>query len=1233
MSRIQIRSLTVENCKSLLGQFEIGPFHEGVTVVTGENEAGKSTLVEALRCALFEKHDAKTQVLKNLRPRGTKLTPKVTVCFSVGDTLYTLQKTFLDNPSAELSSDEGQAPQVGHEVEERLRELLDSKKPGRQGAKREHMGVWGLLWVTQDAAARADPGAGLDAEARGGLQDAIASQVGQVLGGRQGELLRTAAEREYLRYWTEKSGAPTGELRELRATCLSAKGRCDEIQAALDAVEENARRAEALGEEIESVQAGRPQLERELEQAQAQAVELERRGGAAEREEARAETLSLQAATAAKELAERQEEARRIEGALAKAGEASETLGDLNEDLAASNESLSSAKEALVSAQESERCQGEAVAGAEVDLAEASRLAEALGKLSRLRDAEEASRALEELEEEFGQALDPALFLELREAQLGIERLDDRLKREGTILELSGEQEARWVLGEGGEVEIPGLGLASVVPASPGLAKAAAQAATSAATFEAALRAAEAKTYEEAQSLREVRIVLESEQSQLQAQLKRSISKVDKTLAGMARAVEKARQAQGGLEADRLKAGQAEGERADAAALLEGTRLDEEAWQELQDLHRELELARVRLEAAGTAVTIEALQETTLAVDEGQPDGLAQGETRTLTLTGRTALSLGDLARLTVVPGGTDPQLAGEAFRQASAACEARLEKLKAADLEAAKALFDAWRKHHARLVKAEEALASLAPKGLAALEQAASRAKEELKGLEERLEELLGVQARLDVLGALLAANKVSAAAFKEVQAQRGAWRVDEERTLALAARVTFPEGEPWLICEAEERELEGNSRLAVTPGEGGLEAAGLLGDARRGLEALLGKAGVADLEAAEERRNAALTLEVKIKSERKRLTSLAPGGLAPLQEECAALPQLADEAQADLAEVEARVQALAEALGPLREERQATRARQDQASQAKDAASEHFTTLQVEVSAKESLAKTLSANAGDAEQALVASRAESSDAALKEERDQKDEAARTQQELATSLRAEVEELSPSLCEGDLERARGVLETSRERELKLSSEQAGLKALFAAAAAKGQFEGLSEATAELDEAEKRLVRLERAARAAQVLWESVGGAYDAAQRKFLAPVVRKAKPYLQALRPGTSITMNADLSLDAVVRKGAKEKFGELSGGTREQLSVIVRLALAQVLAEETRALPLILDDTLGWTDDRRFLDMVKILRHAAKDLQIIVLTCHPERGERFDAKSTIDLDELKRIRLEEAS
>ena len=58
---------------------------------------------------------------------------------------------------------------------------------------------------------------------------------------------------------------------------------------------------------------------------------------------------------------------------------------------------------------------------------------------------------------------------------------------------------------------------------------------------------------------------------------------------------------------------------------------------------------------------------------------------------------------------------------------------------------------------------------------------------------------------------------------------------------------------------------------------------------------------------------------------------------------------------------------------------------------------------------------------------------------------------------------------------------------------------------------------------------------------------------------------------------------------------------------------------------MPLILDDVLGWTDDHRFRQMVQVLEFAARDMQVILLTCHPTRFARFAGAPRFDIEAMK--------
>jgi len=261
-----------------------------------------------------------------------------------------------------------------------------------------------------------------------------------------------------------------------------------------------------------------------------------------------------------------------------------------------------------------------------------------------------------------------------------------------------------------------------------------------------------------------------------------------------------------------------------------------------------------------------------------------------------------------------------------------------------------------------------------------------------------------------------------------------------------------------------------------------------------------------------------------------------------------------------------------------------------------------------------------------LTSLRSAAPDAHLEDQLSEARDELRAAQDALEAAARELAAAAPELNGGEVARAEGALDAQEVAARKLRDSVIKLKTLLDRAALEGRFEELGEARADQAEAAEALERVERDARAARLLADLVEEAYAGAQRMYLAPVTDEVGRYLKNLRPDTEIQMTNDLRLAKVIRRGIQEEFDRLSGGTREQLSVIVRIALARVFARDRRPLPLILDDTLGWTDDARFLSMVKILRDAAKDLQLILLTCHGSRFERLRPDYCADLDELKR-------
>ena len=83
------------------------------------------------------------------------------------------------------------------------------------------------------------------------------------------------------------------------------------------------------------------------------------------------------------------------------------------------------------------------------------------------------------------------------------------------------------------------------------------------------------------------------------------------------------------------------------------------------------------------------------------------------------------------------------------------------------------------------------------------------------------------------------------------------------------------------------------------------------------------------------------------------------------------------------------------------------------------------------------------------------------------------------------------------------------------------------------------------------------------------------------------------------------------------EESLESLSLGTREQIAILVRLGVASLLAEREGEAPcLILDDALVYADETRFETMKTILQRAARDIQILVLTCRPRDYYGLEAR-----------------
>ena len=134
-------------------------------------------------------------------------------------------------------------------------------------------------------------------------------------------------------------------------------------------------------------------------------------------------------------------------------------------------------------------------------------------------------------------------------------------------------------------------------------------------------------------------------------------------------------------------------------------------------------------------------------------------------------------------------------------------------------------------------------------------------------------------------------------------------------------------------------------------------------------------------------------------------------------------------------------------------------------------------------------------------------------------------------------------------------------------------------------------------------------AHSAKCLFETMSEERDKASRAYVAPLKDKIERLGRLVfDPSFQVTIDDDLKIASRTISGITVPFDSLSGGTKEQLSLIYRLSCSMIVAKDGGT-PVILDDALGYTDPERLKLMGAVLSVAAKECQIVIFTCVPER------------------------
>lgn len=226
---MKIRSITLENVRRFIDPVTVGPIGDGITLLSEPNEAGKSTLFDALHALFFIKHSSKTAEIKSLRPHsGGKIAVECTL--EIDAETWRVRKEWMTGAFARIWRNDTLVHQ-GDAAEYWLA-ALSSGDAGGPG---------GLLWVRQGRVSLNKPSKPKDAEQelseRRNLLTAISGAMDQVTGGERMDQVRARVEDD-LGKLQDKRGNPRtkGRWNESKKTVATLEAQETKLSGTVDAL-------------------------------------------------------------------------------------------------------------------------------------------------------------------------------------------------------------------------------------------------------------------------------------------------------------------------------------------------------------------------------------------------------------------------------------------------------------------------------------------------------------------------------------------------------------------------------------------------------------------------------------------------------------------------------------------------------------------------------------------------------------------------------------------------------------------------------------------------------------------------------------------------------------------------------------------------------------------------------------------------------------------------------------
>ncbi|MCC5835715.1 MAG: SMC family ATPase [Opitutales bacterium] len=684
-------------------------------------------------------------------------------------------------------------------------------------------------------------------------------------------------------------------------------------------------------------------------------------------------------------------------------------------------------------------------------------------------------------------------------------------------------------------------------------------------------------------------------------------------------------------EKERTAAGELlEGKKAKLEVLRQAAQVYLQAMEDIKRYSQSLEASESQLKLLrGQLKTVEQLQRT-LETKSRQREEAAKA-LNTLETTDREIRNLEsqlDAARTKAGPASERLEQLEAAVRQArTELAEAQRKREQSAqELQAHRSACDSWQAHLNFLTEGKRI-------------EELSKAQEKIRGLQQKRTELRQQWAPLEPLTAA-ALNKLRTAErnLESKQARLEAFALEIELLSGdQPVRLDGSEltaNKPQMLSRSSELQVGEGTRIRLSPG-----GAKDLETARDAVEKALAARdeclrglSVTTIDEAEEKRRRREFLEAELAKVEGPLEELHPNQVeAKLQ--AAGEAQARNQTQRDTLNEKGGIDAFPQDIESVEDLLETSREAMKQAGMKNQRAEESekaaFRTLEeadkVWSSAKASLEEQ-NRNISDLTSRLSYAVGNSGDTAARSAAINTARAAFDQASAAENCdKEQLEKLGASKLEIDQQRLEQSIEKERQHLNEAERRQIEAQSQLNSNGTVDPERDCKEAEAELERCTRKCEQLQRKANVRRLLLERLQAARQEVSETLTKPLEDAVTPYLKYLFGGSCARIGwtpdgsrlESFELDRSDQSKGRFDFANLSHGTREQVALALRLAMAGLLAEDhDSCLPIVLDDAFTHADKERIEKLKTLLYQGGrKGLQIILLTCHPENYSGLSA------------------